>query len=401
MQDEMIRILCRTANVQIIRETKDGTVIPYFADTETSPLAASKKLRETIKAEVQENSSVYFDAEYGCYYNMFPDEEGNLYLGPLAHDRLSSVKLRQMYYDFGMEVRDSRPLATFTLPEIRDLIAFIRGLLYGNCSVEQIHFLYAPKEEDLRNKNSFLMKEEAEEEYAYRHSYQEEQALMEAIREGRSKESVALCESMDRDSGRLSASELTHRRYMAIIGVAICARAAVQGGISPGNAYRLSGYYIQKCDEAADSQSLLYLRNKAVAEFADLVNEESRRRKGSNYTDRIRNYVKLHFREKILLEELSEELGLSPTYVSRLFRKETGIRLQDYINMVRIERAEQLLAYTDLSLTEISDYVHFPNQSYFGKIFKQIHGISPRIWRDRFRTDELRSATGSKKGYPK
>ena len=401
MQEEMIRILCRIANVQIIREAEDGTVIPYFADTETSPLIASKKLREIIEAQFRENSSVYFDAEYGCYYNMFPDKDGNIYLGPLAHDRLSSVKLRQMYYDFGIDARDLRPLATFTLPEIRDLIAFIRGLLYGDCSMEQVHFLYMPAEEDHRNKNTFRMKQEAEDEYAYRHSYQEEQTLMEAIREGRGKEAVSLCESMDRDSGRLSASELSHRRYMAIIGIAICARAAVQGGISPGSAYRLSGYYIQKCDEATDNQSLLHLRNKAVTEFADLVNEENRRRKGSNYTDRIKNYVKLHYREKIMLDELSEELGLSPTYVSRLFRKETGIRLQDYINMVRIERAEQLLAYTELSLTEISDYVHFPNQSYFGKIFKQIHGISPRVWRDRFRTDELRSAAGSKKGYPK
>lgn len=399
MQEEMIRIMCRIANVQMVRETKEGKLTAYFEDTENSPLIFSEELRKTIREHSSSEGDVYFERDFGCYYVLFKDGEDLLFLGPLAHDRLSVVRLRQMYYFYGIDIRDPLPLKTFTIPEIRDLVILMNGILHGEYDPNTVQILHVPAQDSFHQKNSFRMAEEAQDnENVYRHSYQEEQALMDAVREGKGKEAVALCETMDRDAGRLSKSDLTHRRYIAIIGITMCSRAAIQGGISPGTAYRLSGYYIQKCDEAVDAQSLYHLRNKAVLELTERVDEENRRRKSSNYVARIKNYVKLHYREKIMLDELSEEIGLNPTYVSRLFKKETGIRLQDYINMVRIERAEQLLAYTDLSLPSIADYVHFPNQSYFGKIFKEIHGISPKVWRDRFRTDELSSSGIYKKG---
>ena len=81
--------------------------------------------------------------------------------------------------------------------------------------------------------------------------------------------------------------------------------------------------------------------------------------------------MRKHYREKIYLEDIAEALGISPTYLSKLFKKETGQCLQDYINEERVFRAANLLIYSELSLTEIAEYVHFPNQSYFGKIFKQ------------------------------
>ena len=62
--------------------------------------------------------------------------------------------------------------------------------------------------------------------------------------------------------------------------------------------------------------------------------------------------------------------------------------MQDFINEERVFRASNLLMYSDLSLSEVAEYVHFPSQSYFGKVFKQVKGMTPKAFRDRFHSAE-------------
>ena len=90
----------------------------------------------------------------------------------------------------------------------------------------------------------------------------------------------------------------------------------------------------------------------------------------------------------LYLEDIAEAIGISPTYLSRLFKKEAGICLQDAIHEERVFRAANLLLYSELSLTEIAQYVGFPNQSYMGKVFKKLRNITPMAYRDRFKNRE-------------
>ena len=162
----------------------------------------------------------------------------------------------------------------------------------------------------------------------------------------------------------------------------------MEAGIPPEESYRLSGYYIQKCDNAQDPAYLLHYRNRAIEELTARVKQKLEKPRTSSHVERARDYVRKHYREKIYLEEVAESIGVSPTYLSRLFRKETGQCLQDCINEERVYRAANLLMYSDLSLTEIAEYVHFPSQSYFGKVFKQFRKVSPRVFRDQYRAKE-------------
>ena len=61
--------------------------------------------------------------------------------------------------------------------------------------------------------------------------------------------------------------------------------------------------------------------------------------------------------------------------------------LQDYVNEVRVERSANLLMYSDESLSMIAEYVNFPSQSYFGKVFKSITGQSPQRFLISFRME--------------
>ena len=199
---------------------------------------------------------------------------------------------------------------------------------------------------------------------------------------------VRLAENMDRDSGRLSKNYIHHRKNLAIIGIALCSRAAIEGGLPPENAYQISGYYIGKCDATENAANMLLYRNKAIMEMAGYIRDQRTNPSASNYSERCKDYIRKHYREKIYLQDIADSLGLSPTYLSRRFSKDTGECVQDYINRIRVYHASNLLLYSDRTLSEIAFYVGFPNQSYFGKIFKKFRNMSPKAYQDRYRSTE-------------
>lgn len=87
-----------------------------------------------------------------------------------------------------------------------------------------------------------------------------------------------------------------------------------------------------------------------------------------------RNYM----RDDISLCTIAREVGLSPTYFSSLFKKETGRGLSDYLNMVRIDKSKQLLCCTSKMIYEIAFEVGFQDYRYFSQIFKKYTGQTPR-----------------------
>jgi AraC-like DNA-binding protein len=82
-------------------------------------------------------------------------------------------------------------------------------------------------------------------------------------------------------------------------------------------------------------------------------------------------------------------MGISENYLSRIFAKETGEKLQDYIVRVRVEKAENLLRYSDVSIAEIAAYVNFPSQSYFGRVFRKYTGDTPGNYRNKWKPTEF------------
>lgn len=93
-------------------------------------------------------------------------------------------------------------------------------------------------------------------------------------------------------------------------------------------------------------------------------------------------YIKTNFRRRITLEEIAANTYLSKTYLSSLFKKETGYSISEYINIVRIERSKTLLMEDNMSIIEIANICGFEDQSYYTKVFKSIVGITPKKYRE-------------------
>lgn len=170
----------------------------------------------------------------------------------------------------------------------------------------------------------------------------------------------------------------------------------------PAAACRLSGFYINKSTACKDITQILIYRNHAVEELAKRVSGQKGKRHTSSYTEQCKDYVYGHYREKIYLDDIADTLGISSSYLSRLFKKETGRSLQDFINDVRIEKAANLLIYSEETLPGVAEYVNFPSQSYFGKVFKQKMQMMPRQYREMHKPAEFygyiedKSENGSK-----
>jgi two-component system response regulator YesN len=96
-------------------------------------------------------------------------------------------------------------------------------------------------------------------------------------------------------------------------------------------------------------------------------------------------YVNSNYHKDISLQSIADEVFLSPTYISELFRKETGYNFTTYLNNLRINKAKELLCLPDLRISEIADIVGYNNSSYFIRIFKKAVGMPPSEYRMRVR----------------
>lgn len=88
------------------------------------------------------------------------------------------------------------------------------------------------------------------------------------------------------------------------------------------------------------------------------------------------NYINDHYSEPISLYDVSSSLNLHPNYLCRLFKKNTGKTLMDYLNFVRICKAETLLN-AGHSVAEVAELTGFSSQSYFNKVFKKHLVLTP------------------------
>ncbi|BBH24100.1 hypothetical protein Back11_54450 [Paenibacillus baekrokdamisoli] len=97
----------------------------------------------------------------------------------------------------------------------------------------------------------------------------------------------------------------------------------------------------------------------------------------------IENYVHAHIAEDLSLTRMAEIVYLNPYYLSRLYKKLSGITLTDYVIHVRIEKAKELLRGTNLKVNEIAQEIGFESSAYFTRFFKRLTKMTPIEYRER------------------
>lgn len=182
--------------------------------------------------------------------------------------------------------------------------------------------------------------------------------------------------------GILSTNPLTNIKYHFVVTVAMITRRCIEAGMELEQAFRLSDFYILKMDSCTSIDSISKLHEQMVLDYTRKMSLVKKSSIISKPIVLCMDYIYNHMNCRITVDELAEYAGLSPSYLSRLFKKELNISISDYICEMKIEKAQHLLKYSDYSLIDIANHLAFSSQSHFIQTFKKLVGVTPKKYRD-------------------
>lgn len=104
--------------------------------------------------------------------------------------------------------------------------------------------------------------------------------------------------------------------------------------------------------------------------------------KNQQIINEMKEYIAANYQDGITLSEMARKFNLSSGHLSNLFHEETGESFSDYLNMIRLNKAKELLKTTDDKIYQIADQLGFNDAYYFSSWFKKLVGASPTTYRD-------------------
>lgn len=198
----------------------------------------------------------------------------------------------------------------------------------------------------------------------------------------------SLQEDYDGTIGTLAKDPLRNLKNLGIVLVTLASRAAIREGLSPEISFSLSDSYIQQIEECKDLALVAPLAHKAEFQYAEMVHEIKEKQKGilkkqkNPRINKCKDFIFSHLHDRITLEDLAAEADCNPNYLSQLFKECEGISISGYILQEKINRAKNLLIYSDYSYIEIATYLGFSSQSHLGTQFKKHTGYTLRQYRE-------------------
>ena len=216
--------------------------------------------------------------------------------------------------------------------------------------------------------------------------YAYEQELMDAVSRGLTSKAEVLFSSLIGSNAfeQRSADPIRNLKNYCIIMNTLMRKAAQQGGVHPIHLDAISSSFAHRIEVLPSTKACQDLMSEMFHAYCRLVNKHS----GKNYSPLIQKaviFIESDLSADLSLKNLSSLLNISASYLSTLFKKETGITITEYVNRKRIRHAAHLLATTHLQVQSIALHCGIPDVNYFSKLFKKHLGRSPKDYRSELR----------------
>ncbi len=128
----------------------------------------------------------------------------------------------------------------------------------------------------------------------------------------------------------------------------------------------------------------------------DIQDEDSRGK-----VERIKRFADRNVDKKITLNDAAQTVGLSPKYLSRIFKEQTGMDFSDYRLEGKIAKSKELLEHSGRTISQISEELGYQNLETFIRLFKRSTRMTPAVYRARVRAKKKKAATANfKKRHP-
>lgn len=161
-------------------------------------------------------------------------------------------------------------------------------------------------------------------------------------------------------------------------------RKAVQAAsVHPYHIDGLSTQFAVQIENCTSLNQLTTLARTMVRKYCLLVKNYSRR----GYSSLVQlslDHIDTHYSQELSLDSLAKLCGVTNSYLSALFKKETDVNITDYIHTTRLRHALQLLNSTHMTVKDIALQCGYEDSNYFTRIFKKYQGLSPKEYRSSF-----------------
>lgn len=209
--------------------------------------------------------------------------------------------------------------------------------------------------------------------------YESENRILDAVARG---DEEAAIEAMHQHSrftygGRFEGTLYRQKNKMIVLNT-LLRKAIEPSKVHPYYIDAISSKYSRIIEEANEVPNEMmwqmtrdycaYVRRYSLKEYSPAV-------------QKVMNYVNLNVAEPLTLKSLAAMCFISPSYLSALFKQETGSTLIDYINTQRVNRAAQLLVQNNHTIAAVAEEVGILDVNYFTKIFKKTLGVTPTRYR--------------------
>jgi len=209
-------------------------------------------------------------------------------------------------------------------------------------------------------------------------NYYLEKIFFNKLKSGDQTGAYKISEMMDKiNNTPLSENPLREKKYRLVSFVTLLTRSVIQNGCSKNLAYRLSDQLIQQIDKIKSIKETQTFLSAAIYQFSHLLKNNAFKYQSQTVNKAI-EFIQANVYNKIINDELAEYTGTNKSYLSTLFKKETGLSIRNYINLTKIEEAKYLLQYSNMRLEEIAEALYYSSQSHFGKVFKEMTTMTPR-----------------------
>ena len=156
--------------------------------------------------------------------------------------------------------------------------------------------------------------------------------------------------------------------------------AAVESGVDQDVVNVIAESYgqcVEKMTKIEDIIKLIFVMLIDLTDRVHLLKEKQY----SEAVFKCMDYIFKHLYEDIYLSDMSNAINLNPIYISKLFRKEVGMTIIEYIQKERVEESKKLLIFTNKPITDIATLLNFYDHSHYTRIFKRYAGVLPKQYR--------------------
>lgn len=184
--------------------------------------------------------------------------------------------------------------------------------------------------------------------------------------------------------GKLAEDALRQSKNIFIGFIALVGKVgAIKGNLDIEQTYQLIDLYTQECERCISVNQVNELRYNAIMDFTKRVADQKHPEAYSNEVYSALQFIKSHTNQPIGIPDVIQHVDKSRSSFMEQFKKETGETIGRYIIKAKLQESKLLLAYSDKSLSDISNFFYFSSQSHFQNAFKKEYGITPLEYRKK------------------